>query len=69
MMNNKLIIPALLIAAVMVAGLFAFAPVEQASTVHDTVSGDLDDLGQLLCNELYAENYNPATEDCVDTEG
>ena len=31
---NKLAIPAILAATVMVAGLFAFAPVQQASTVH-----------------------------------
>jgi len=31
---NKLAIPALLVATVMVAGAFAFMPVEQASTVH-----------------------------------
>ena len=31
---NKLAIPAILVATVMVAGMFAFIPVEQASTVH-----------------------------------
>jgi len=35
---NKLVIPASLVAIVMVAGMFAFAPVEQASTIH-TISG------------------------------
>jgi len=34
---NKLVIPTILLATVMVAGMFAFMPVEQASTVHDTV--------------------------------
>jgi len=34
---NKLAIPAILVATVMVAGIFAFMPVEQASTVHDTI--------------------------------
>ena len=34
---NKLTIPAILVATVMVAGVFAFMPVEQASTVHTTV--------------------------------
>jgi len=34
---NKLTIPAILVATVMVAGIFAFMPVEQASTVHDTI--------------------------------
>ena len=39
---NKLVIPAILVATVMVAGLFAFAPVEQASTIHTTVIANLD---------------------------
>jgi len=34
---KKFAIPAILVATVMVAGMFAFMPVEQASTVHDTV--------------------------------
>jgi len=36
---NKLTIPAILVATVMVAGIFAFMPVEQASTVHTTIQG------------------------------
>jgi len=36
---NKIAIPAILVATVMVAGMFAFMPVEQASTVH--TSGDI----------------------------
>jgi len=35
---NKLTIPAILVATVMVAGVFAFMPVEQASTVHTTAA-------------------------------
>src|SRR3989338_8606613 len=34
---NKLAIPAILTATIMVAGMFAFMPVEQASTVHTTL--------------------------------
>ena len=34
---NKLTIPAILAATVMVAGIFAFMPVQQASTVHTTL--------------------------------
>jgi len=37
---NKLTIPAILAATVLVAGIFAFMPVEQASTVHDTIIGE-----------------------------
>ena len=36
---NKFAIPVILAATVMVAGMFAFIPVEQASTVHTTVQG------------------------------
>jgi len=36
---NKLTIPAILVATVMVAGIFAFMPVQQASTVHTTIQG------------------------------
>ena len=38
---NKLAIPAILAATVLVAGIFAFSPVEQASTVHLTISSDI----------------------------
>jgi len=33
---NKLVIPSILLTTVMVAGIFAFMPVEQVSTVHET---------------------------------
>jgi len=43
---NKIVIPAILVATVMVAGMFAFMPVEQASTVHTsgtiTLENDAD---------------------------
>jgi len=35
---NKLTIPTILVATVMVAGMFAFIPVEKATTVHTTIS-------------------------------
>ena len=35
---SKLTIPAILVATIMVAGIFAFMPVEQASTVHDSIT-------------------------------
>jgi len=34
---TKILIPTILVATIMVAGMFAFIPVEQASTVHDTI--------------------------------
>ncbi len=41
---NNLVIPAILLATVMVAGMFAFMPVYQASTVHTTIVNDLQKL-------------------------
>ena len=35
---NRFMIPAILLAVVMVAGVFAFMPVEKASTVHSTLA-------------------------------
>jgi len=37
-MLNKFLIPAALVATVIIAGIFAFMPVEKASTVHGTLS-------------------------------
>ena len=48
-MTSKLIVPALLIAITLVAGIFAFSPVENASSVHTTI---VTDLGELLCDEF-----------------
>ena len=39
----KIAIPILLAGIVMIAGIFAFVPVEQASTVHTTIASNVDD--------------------------
>ena len=39
---NKLTIPTILVATVLVAGIFAFMPVQQASTVHTTLGSAAD---------------------------
>lgn len=36
---NKLVIPTILVSITLVAGIFAFMPVEKASTVHTTIQG------------------------------
>lgn len=38
---NKLVIPSILVAAVLVAGFFAFTPINKASTVHTTILASL----------------------------
>jgi len=42
---NKIAIPALLVATIMVAGAFAFMPVQQASTVHDSITDAVNGVG------------------------
>lgn len=64
-MNSKLI-PALLIAIVMVAGAFAFVPIDQVSTVHNTVSDDLDALGDVVCNIIdFRDTYDNVALTCL----
>ena len=55
---NKLVIPAILAVTVMVAGLFAFAPVEQASTVHALAIADIRDGGTILSETVTTLNLN-----------
>jgi len=38
---KKLLIPAVLTATVMIAGFFAFIPIEEATTVHNTITTDI----------------------------
>ena len=44
---NKLTIPAILVATVMIAGIFAFMPVQQASTVHTSGTVTLAQAGDI----------------------
>jgi len=39
MKTNKLTIPTILVATVMIAGIFAFMPVDEAKAVHTTIQG------------------------------
>ena len=47
---NKLAIPAILAATVLVTGIFAFMPVEQASTVHTTIGTQQAVLGVIAAD-------------------
>jgi len=56
---NKLTIPAILVATVMVAGIFAFMPVQQASTVHTsgtiTIANDAITAAKIADNSITAD--------------
>ena len=41
---NKIVIPAILAATVLVAGMFALMPVQKASTVHTAITAAVSDL-------------------------
>ena len=53
---NKLAIPAILAATVMVAGMFAFMPVEQASTVHATGFTNISTAATIISAKLVDTN-------------
>ncbi|MCE2507338.1 MAG: hypothetical protein J4F36_12905, partial [Nitrosopumilaceae archaeon] len=60
---KKLAIPAILAATIMVAGAFAFMPVEQASTVHNSVIASLEETALLVAEnspsqKIVAITYN-----------
>lgn len=59
-MLNKILIPAALLATVIIAGIFAFMPVEKASTVHSTLatSSSITTLSDSVTSE--ADNQNRA---------
>ena len=45
---NKLVIPAILVSITLVAGIFAFMPVEKVSTVHTTIASNIDDQNRAM---------------------
>lgn len=47
---NRLVIPSILTATVLVAGLFALMPIEKASTVHSTI---IQDVGRSTAKSVY----------------
>lgn len=57
---NKLIVPSILAVTMLVAGMFAFMPVEKASTVHTTITSQ-------LCTALFGVAACPAVETPVES--
>jgi len=65
---SKLIIPAILAATVLVAGIFAFMPVQQASTVHTTL-GTAADIATVDANvDAILLDTGTTLNDLLDTE-
>ena len=65
-MNTK-IIPIALVAIIMVAGVFAFVPVQQASTVHATLTDELHEIKNTFCQAWYNDDnfdYNEENDEC-----
>jgi len=57
---NKFTIPTILLATVMVAGMFAFMPVEQANTVHTTLVADISGASATVSSDTIADTFNGA---------
>jgi hypothetical protein len=75
MAMNKVVIPAILGAVVLVAGVFAFMPVQRAQTVHTSIVGNIDDvtadLANLFCVQWFDDTdfaWDPDNNECFDTE-
>ena len=45
---NKIVIPVILVSITLVAGIFALMPIEKASTVHTTISANVDDQNRAM---------------------
>ena len=59
---NKYIIPAILGAVVLMAGMFAIAPVQKAATVHTSIASTI---GELICSEIFEGGvYDPVNNEC-----
>jgi len=70
---KSFVIPSILVGIVLVAGIFAFIPVQQSTAVHDSITDELDSLADAFCGEILGENSggdSPDFEfvdgDCVD---
>ena len=48
---NKIVLPSILVATVLIAGIFAFSPIEEVSTVHTTILGQTVELKTVRCAE------------------
>ena len=62
---NRLVIPSILAATVLVAGMFAFMPVDKASTVHTTIQAATTDLTSVTKIDDDAPLNNIETGDAV----
>lgn len=59
---NGLVFPSMLIATIMVAGAFMLMPVDEAATVHDTITGDV---GTLVVNSAEGQVVGDAGANIV----
>jgi len=66
---NKLVIPALLTATIMVAGIFAFIPVNEAATVHATIIAALSGANEVRVIIPIADNEYSCGETCFEYSG
>jgi len=63
---NKLVIPTILLATVMVAGIFAFSPIDEATTVHTTGTITVDSSDS---NSLNVSVFNGEVSEDIPTTG
>ena len=62
---NKYLIPAILGAVVLMAGMFAFMPVQKAQTFHSGLIGDIQALGDIVCDEFTGGEFDRTNDECT----
>jgi len=62
---NKIIIPSILVATVLIAGAFALMPVEKASTVHTTIATNVDQADRYMVFQVMTGTTAAAIDDTV----
>lgn len=65
-MINKITVPTILVVTIMIAGIFAFVPIEQVSTVHNSLTDDIADLTNSISIENLFADIGSAESDNSD---
>ena len=65
---NRAILPAILVFVILVAGVFAFAPIEKATTLDSNVIDEMEKLADALCDEMSLGSFpefDPDSNSCI----
>jgi len=68
-MTKSYLIPIVLLAVIMVAGIFAFSPVDSASTVHGDLQTEVEELKDTFCTAFNDNtDFESVNDVCTDID-